>query len=309
MSPSTPPSINLSPAAPDYYADSDTGTAFFDGVFIKSDSIKYSDTDRVLSVSEEEQIFMCRQMSGRLKPGLSVLDVGTGSGVLGIWAARHGCKVVAVDINTRALDMARDNAKYNNIKISESIEALTEGSIFFLEKRFEEGFDLGKFDIILLNPPYNPTYSEIKPATHAEAGEDGQKAFNEQIALVPKILKQGGYCIGNQMTTVKNGSLTSLNTISESFENRCNISYTRIIREDINTKNFLKQQYYSYLQQGGIGEFIVKSSALYEKLSLVYYEISQSNTDLETIEFQHKQLLRAGWNDRISLHRAIVDNI
>src|SRR4051794_8690124 len=49
--------------------------------------------------------------------GARVLDYGTGSGSLAIWAARQGAEVVAVDANKRAIACASENAKRNQVTV------------------------------------------------------------------------------------------------------------------------------------------------------------------------------------------------
>jgi ribosomal protein L11 methyltransferase len=54
----------------------------------------------------------------RVAPGCSVLDYGTGSGILAIAAARLGAEpVVGVDIDAAALTAAEDNARKNSVSI------------------------------------------------------------------------------------------------------------------------------------------------------------------------------------------------
>lgn len=47
----------------------------------------------------------------RIVPGEAVLDVGTGTGVVAITAARAGAKVTALDLTPELLEQARDNAR------------------------------------------------------------------------------------------------------------------------------------------------------------------------------------------------------
>jgi ribosomal protein L11 methyltransferase len=55
-----------------------------------------------------------RRLEGLVKPGDRVLDVGTGSGVLAIGAARLGATpVVAIDIDPVAVKVAQENAERN----------------------------------------------------------------------------------------------------------------------------------------------------------------------------------------------------
>ena len=59
---------------------------------------------------------MCMEfMEERVKDGMSVIDLGSGSGILSIAALRLGAKTaVGVDIDPKAEDIARENAAYND---------------------------------------------------------------------------------------------------------------------------------------------------------------------------------------------------
>lgn len=74
-----------------------------------------------------------------------VLDMGTGSGILAILAARQGAAVTATDINEGAIQCAQKNAALNKAK---DIEFLC-GDLF-------EPVSGRKFDLIIFNPPYLP---------------------------------------------------------------------------------------------------------------------------------------------------------
>jgi ribosomal protein L11 methyltransferase len=60
---------------------------------------------------------LCLQtLEARLEPGQNVIDVGCGSGILSIAAARLGAgKVVGVDIDREAIPIARENARLNDL--------------------------------------------------------------------------------------------------------------------------------------------------------------------------------------------------
>src|SRR5581483_2417147 len=73
-----------------------------------------------------------------------VLDMGTGSGVGAVVAARHARRVVAVDINPTAVRCARANVLLN--RLEDRVEVL-EGDLFApVAGR--------RFDVILFNPPF-----------------------------------------------------------------------------------------------------------------------------------------------------------
>ncbi|OGG46566.1 MAG: hypothetical protein A3F84_18010 [Candidatus Handelsmanbacteria bacterium RIFCSPLOWO2_12_FULL_64_10] len=77
----------------------------------------------------------------------TLLDVGTGSGALGILAARQGARVLAVDINPTAVALARTNAQRN--RVADRFEVI-ESNLFAAipEDR--------RFDYIVFNPPFYP---------------------------------------------------------------------------------------------------------------------------------------------------------
>lgn len=53
---------------------------------------------------------------GLLKPGYNFLDLGTGSGILGIACAKHGMTGLGLDIEGPAIDNARENIGINRVK-------------------------------------------------------------------------------------------------------------------------------------------------------------------------------------------------
>jgi HemK-related putative methylase len=73
-----------------------------------------------------------------------VLDMGTGSGVCAVFAARHARRVVAVDISAAAVRCARVNALLNDVVQKIDIR---HGDLFAPVP--EE-----QFDLILFNPPF-----------------------------------------------------------------------------------------------------------------------------------------------------------
>jgi len=78
-----------------------------------------------------------------VRPSDRVLDMGTGSGVSAILAARVTSDVVGVDINPKAIDCAIANAERNGV--SERIRFL-DGDVFDPVE--------GDFDLIVFDPPF-----------------------------------------------------------------------------------------------------------------------------------------------------------
>jgi methylase of polypeptide subunit release factors len=92
--------------------------------------------------------YLVRCLPGLLRagaaPGGRALDLGTGSGVGAIFAARLGYHVVGVDINPEAVRCARLNVLLNNLETLVEIRA---GDLFgpVADERF---------DLVLFNPPF-----------------------------------------------------------------------------------------------------------------------------------------------------------
>jgi release factor glutamine methyltransferase len=103
-----------------------------------------------------------------------VLDLGTGSGILGIVAARKGCKVTFADISKEALECARKNAEANGIYGS------------FIESNMFSNID-DKFNTIIFNPPYLPS-DDIKDVD-IDGGKDGRKYIDEFLNTFRGYLK------------------------------------------------------------------------------------------------------------------------
>ena len=100
----------------------------------------------------------------------SVLDLGTGSGIQGIFAAQQGARVIAVDINPESLKCAKENALKHNIQ---NLIKYRESDLF---TNITE-----KFDAILFNPPFR----WFKPRDVLERGE-----LDENYKTLSKFFKQ-----------------------------------------------------------------------------------------------------------------------
>lgn len=76
--------------------------------------------------------------------GKRLLDMGTGSGAIGLFAALRGARVTACDVNPRAVALARENARRNGVSME-----VVESNLFAL---------LGgrAFDLICFNLPFYP---------------------------------------------------------------------------------------------------------------------------------------------------------
>ncbi len=83
---------------------------------------------------------MIEALQDRVRPGMEVLDLGTGSGILAIPAARLGSQVTALDISDVAVEVARENVTINRVEGQVSV---AEGTVEAVTGR--------RFDLILAN--------------------------------------------------------------------------------------------------------------------------------------------------------------
>jgi release factor glutamine methyltransferase len=79
-----------------------------------------------------------------LQPDMAVLDLGTGSGIGAVFAARRGARVVATDLIAEAVRCARINVLLNRV---EAWIDVRQGDLF-------EPVSGERFDLVLFNPPY-----------------------------------------------------------------------------------------------------------------------------------------------------------
>ncbi len=111
----------------------------------------------------------------------TVLDLGTGSGVCAIFAARQARRVLAIDINPAAVRCAAANALLNNLQ---TIMEVRQGDLYA-----PVGGE--RFDVILFNPPFlfgTPT-SELDQAWRSN---DVAERFAEGLV---RHLNPGGYAL------------------------------------------------------------------------------------------------------------------
>jgi len=101
-----------------------------------------------------DSLILAKAVRNEVKKGDRVLDLGTGSGIDSIFAATKADKIVATDINEKALECARINFKRHKVD-----GKLIKSDLF---KNIRD-----KFDLIIFNPPFR----WFKPRDVLEAGE------------------------------------------------------------------------------------------------------------------------------------------
>lgn len=143
-----------------------------------------------LSPRQETEIMVdniIRENKGR--DNLSVLDLCSGSGCIGLAIAKHlGAAVTIVDISAAAIAVAEQNAKLNNVSVN-----IVSSDLF-------ENVE-GKYDIIVTNPPYIPSRDcltlekevvEYDPILALDGGQDGLDLIRKIVKDSPNYLNKDG---------------------------------------------------------------------------------------------------------------------
>ncbi|MEO8501695.1 MAG: HemK2/MTQ2 family protein methyltransferase [Vicinamibacteria bacterium] len=117
--------------------------------------------------------------------GKRVADIGTGSGLLALLAARAGATVTAIDISPAAVRCATSNARRN--ELVERIDVI-ESDVF---DRVPTAL---RYDVVVTNPPFYSRNAE-SPADHAFAAGGGNGFFAKLAESLPTRLAKGGVAV------------------------------------------------------------------------------------------------------------------
>ena len=111
-----------------------------------------------------------------LEPGMRVMDLGCGCGIVGITAARKcGAEnVVMSDVDPNAVETAKKNAAANG----------AEGVKVVLSDGFD-GVDEAGFDLILSNPPYQTDFAVAKK--FIEKGFNRLKVGGKMVMVTKRL--------------------------------------------------------------------------------------------------------------------------
>ena len=149
-------------------------------------------TDDVLDPRGDTETLIAEALQ---TPAKRILDLGTGSGILGITLAAEQVDAVVVltDISKAALLVAKTNAKRHDV----------EDRIEFIESDWFDSLH-GKFDLIISNPPYigkneleglEPDVIDYDPIIALTPGEDGLAPYRIIARQAQNYLKENGRVI------------------------------------------------------------------------------------------------------------------
>ena len=126
------------------------------------------------------------------KSKINILDIGVGSGciIVSILKERENFRGTGIDISKKCLIISKKNAIAQNVS-----------SRLKLYKSDVDKFNLGKYDLVVSNPPYIKTYklkylekdvAEFEPRLALDGGLDGLSEIRKVIKKSSELIKNKG---------------------------------------------------------------------------------------------------------------------
>ena len=157
--------------------------------FIDMERIDYLPNRKDLKIIQDDEMFCINTDTEVLGEFLNiyrddiVLDIGTNTGALLLYASRfHPKKLIGIDINDRAIEIAKRNMELNNV---EATLIKADGNSFKLDK---------EADVVIMNPPYFNVLSneQMKNDYLRLAKHEENFPLSRMIKAIGRNLRNGG---------------------------------------------------------------------------------------------------------------------
>jgi release factor glutamine methyltransferase len=213
-----------------------------------------------------------------------VLDMGTGTGIQAITAAKNAKNVIAVDINPEAITQSKLQADIDKIK-----------NIKFIVSDLFEKVPKVKFDLIIFNPPYLPKHKHVDDVALV-SGKRGVDTTIRFLDSVNNFLKTNGKIL------LITSSLASHSLLNQGFKKNLlkkkELEKKHIFFEDINILRLTKSDLLKKLESKGFKDsfnfargkrgVIIKSKLDNKNVSI---KIKNENSDaFGNLEIEYKFL-------------------
>ncbi len=254
-----------------------------------ADSLTYGGLDRVLPILPDEQPIICDFL--KLKGTEKIIDAGTGSGILALYATSCGCDVIGIDIVPRAVSVAKENARRNGLKVTLKCER------YWLNSTM-----LKSVNVVVFNPPHHPTPPGIRVAVHADGGPDGTSVFREFLSISAQHIVSGGRIVFFQLTPSRSGLPKIFEHVERLFPNGYTLRFARVLPTASN------EWFLNAIYQGRCLGWIKTMSSAYPELDLIIGEFIEGGR-LGITEIDLDRKVTTNWDDKVKLHKAILASV
>lgn len=189
----------------------------------------------------------------QIRPGECALDLGTGSGVVGLAGCQLGAaKVVAVEFEVGFLQEIQTNAslddKYKNLEVA-------------IGDLFEPVADK-RFDHILTNPPAFPALPEHQVSPHFDGGPQGRRFLDPILQRASDYLNPGGRLTFVQCS-LSHPKRSKEILKHQGFQSHCSP------RMDCPARGFYDMEYLKQLKELGVANFRIDQGEFIEQRWIV----------------------------------------
>jgi methylase of polypeptide subunit release factors len=189
------------------------------------------------------------------QPGRRAVDVGTGSGILGIVARLQGAdQVYVLDTNSHAISLAMENAERNGVRdgfihlpTGPTIIPLPPGEIL---------------DMVVCNPAQLPLPQPDRAVSPFYAGPDGRQMIDELIRAVPGLLSASGRLL------MTHNSLADLPKSLQLMES-LGLESRVLAERSLEFRPFINRDWLDELGGTARGLYDVRDGKAYERLYVV----------------------------------------
>ena len=159
-------------------------------------SLDFVVDENVLSPRPETELLIETALNCIYSPTSKILDLGTGSGAIAVTMAKENseCKVSAIDIDPKALNIAKENSERHGVI----------NRIEFICADLRTSDWSGCFSLILSNPPYiksediekiMPEVRNYEPGKALDGGVTGLDFYRSIIPMAVDQLEENGFLI------------------------------------------------------------------------------------------------------------------